>query len=146
MLDGNRLLLSGSFGDDVTDVNESPLRSSRDKIRQSTVKISCLAPPELLFTQHSPACAGREKQEERFMGSMGPASAKRLNSNSMAFISASTGIPTPRSRCTRVALSLSSPVLSFIAFALRWDIFPSLHHAAPSQVIYFSSGFYRCAL
>lgn len=46
-----------------------------------------------LFTQHSPACAGREKQEQHFTGSMGPASAKTLNSHFMAFISASTGIP-----------------------------------------------------
>lgn len=40
-----------------------------------------------LFTQHSPACAGWTEQEVHCTGSVGPASAKGLNSSFMAFLS-----------------------------------------------------------
>lgn len=83
-----------------------------------------------------------------FAGSVGPASAKRLNSYLMAFLSASTGTPGGADG-TCVAPSLSSSGLSFIPFPLPLrgggDIV-SLHHATPSQVICFSSGFYHCPL
>jgi len=49
-----------------------------------------------------------------------------------------------------MAPSLSSSHLSFILFTLPLrsggDIFVSLHCAAPSQVVCFSAGFYRCRL
>lgn len=138
MLDGNRLLLSGSFGDDVTDVNESPLRSSRDEIRPSAVEISCLAPPEPPVYP-APSCLRRLRTAGPVLpGSAGPASARRFNSHFMALLVASAGIPGEPSG-SRAVPSLSGSGLSFILFMLplrsAGDIFVSLHHIISSQVI-----------
>lgn len=67
MLDGNRPVLSGGFGADVTAVNESPLRLGRDGIHRVPVEIPCLALLQsCLFTQHSPAWkAGGAVHRER---------------------------------------------------------------------------------
>lgn len=70
-MDGDRLLLSGGFGDDVTAVNESVPWSSRDEIRRSTVEISCPAPREPPVYPAQPCPCWLGKQEVHCTGSVG---------------------------------------------------------------------------
>lgn len=141
MLDGNRLLLSGSFGGDVTDVNESPLRSSRDRIRQSTAEISCLVPPELPVYPAQPSLCRLGRAGGALYRERGASSCSRTSFKFHGLPLSSIGIPGGADG-TRVAPSLSGSGLSFISLTLPLhsggDIF--VHHAIPPQVICFSSG------
>lgn len=132
-------MLSGGFGDDVTDVNESPLRSGRDEIHRVPVEIPCLAPPEPPVYPAQPCLESRRCIAQ---GAWGQHLLKCLIQISCP-PPCSTGIPGETdSSC--VAPSFSSSGLSFCPFMLPLhsggDIFVSLHHATLSQVICFSSG------
>lgn len=138
-------MLSGGFGDDVTDVNESPLRSGRDEIHRVPVEIPCLAPPEPPVYPAQPCLESRRCIAQ---GAWGQHLLKCLIQISCP-PPCSTGIPGGAdSSC--VAPSFSSSGLSFCPFMLPLhsggDIFVSLHHTTLSQVICFSSGFYHCCL
>lgn len=136
-------MLRGGFGDDVTAVNESPLRSGRDGIHRVLVDIPCLALLQsCLFTQHSPAWkAGGAVHREH--------GAQHL----LTFLiqiscppPCSTGVP-GGADTTCVAPSLSSSGLSSFPCRLPLhsggDIFVSSYTLSNHQL---QLGFYHCHL
>lgn len=106
-------MLSGGFGDDVTDVNESPLRSGRDEIHRVPVEIPFLAPPEPPVYPAQPCLESRRCIAQ---GAWGQHLLKCLIQISCP-PPCSTGIPGETdSSC--VAPSFSSSGLSFCPFML----------------------------